>query len=195
LKIKICGITNFEDAVLSIKYGADFLGFIFAESPRKIEIKTCAEIIRTIKKDMILTVGVFMNQPIEYIEDVDIRCGFDLIQLHGGENVKEYKEKLNKPVIKRVTEIEKLECCMDADYLLFDKTKLNGEILEILSLKDYDIKKPYFLAGGLNCENAETLLEGNNAFGADVSSGIEKFPGKKDEMKLRRFIDIIRHLK
>ncbi|HPG30562.1 MAG TPA: phosphoribosylanthranilate isomerase [bacterium] len=193
MKIKICGITNIEDAELSVKYGADYLGFIFAESPRQIPADKCAEIIKTIKKTNVKSVGVFMNQPINFVMKTDKICDFDLIQLHGNENVREYKSIFNKPVIKRVMNFENIQECEYADYLLFDKTKFKDSILDLKILKTANFQIPYFLAGGLNCENVSELLDDCKAFGLDVSSGIEKSPGKKDDIKLLKFINIAKN--
>jgi len=123
-KIKICGLTNIEDAQNAIDLGADYLGFIFADSPRKIEIEKVIDIIAKISKKNAKIVGVFMNQNIEYIQDIDKICNFDIIQLHGYEDIIKYKKKLKKPLIKRVCDIVELQYIKNiADYLLFDKTK------------------------------------------------------------------------
>jgi len=193
-KIKICGLTNIEDAQNAIDLGADYLGFIFADSPRKIEIEKVIDIIAKISKKNAKIVGVFMNQNIEYIQNIDKICNFDIIQLHGYEDIIKYKKKLKKPLIKRVCDIVELQYIKNiADYLLFDKTKKSGRILEFKEIQEYNITQKYFIAGGLNENNiVESLKFAQTAYGIDLSSGIEEKIGKKDYNKMQKVIEMVK---
>jgi len=197
VKIKICGLTNLDDALNAANAGADYLGFIFAESKRRISESECLNILKSLRprnfnKDIEI-VGVFMDQSVDYIKSIDDKCDFDLIQLHGRENTRDYRRLLNKPIIRRVVDFCAIEEYSLAEFLLFDKSVDCGAIIEIERLRELNINRPYFIAGSLDCDNIAGKLSVNpTVFGVDVASGIESYPGKKDEFKMRKFIEIVR---
>jgi indole-3-glycerol phosphate synthase/phosphoribosylanthranilate isomerase len=200
-KIKICGITNLEDAKNAVSFGADYLGFIFySDSPRYISCENAAHIISSIKKMNIHVkfVGVFVNEGIERIKEIKKKCSLDFIQLHGDEDLK-FVKNLNESVIKvfRVKDSADVYKINNSSYeyiLLdnFDKDLYGGTG----NVFDWDIlsgikEKKIFLSGGINADNIKKALK-SNIYSIDVSSGVEISPGKKDIDKLRKLFESIR---
>ncbi len=206
-KIKICGITRAEDALLAEEAGADFLGFIFVKgTPRCITVSRAGEIIRELESAK--PVGVFMNQPQSEIKSISEEAGLKMIQLHGNEPP-EFCAKVDLPVVKvfsvkaettpeqLLTEISPYAGVVE--YLLFDTydknqgggtgRRFNWNVLEGLSEK---LHSPYFVAGGLNPENAADAAEKLNPFALDISSGVEQQPGIKDHDKIRKLFSSLR---
>ena len=204
-KVKICGITTLEDARFASGALADYLGFIFYEkSPRFIEPAKAGAIINWIEGP--LKVGVFVNQPLDDVNEIAIRTGINLIQLHGDESPG-YCDMINLPVIKtfhvtKDTMPEELEMEMAtymnvADYLLFD-TKIDGlyggtgQTFNWKILRDLEIDKPFFLSGGLNSKNITEAVRIVAPDVVDLSSGLEESPGLKDFDKIEHFFDVMR---
>jgi len=202
-KIKLCGITNYEDAKNAIGLGADFLGFNFySKSPRFIDYGKANEIIGKINGNSKI-VGVFANEPIEKIKEIDEICNLDLIQLSGDETaqyVKQLKKSINKKIIKcfhinQPISIKKINN-YKYDYLMLDSFKNGfyggtGSSFDLDIIKAIDNKK-LFLAGGLNDKNVKTAIKKINPFAVDVCSGIESKPGKKDFNKMKQFMEAAR---
>ncbi|MAL16368.1 MAG: phosphoribosylanthranilate isomerase [Balneola sp.] len=201
-KIKICGITNLEDARFAAGALVDYLGFIFYEkSPRYIEPGEAGAIINWIEGPE--KVGVFVNQPLDDVNRIAKETGLDFVQLHGDESV-EYCELVDKPIIK-VIHIEEetvpylLEHQIDkyskvAEFLLFD-TKIEGlwggtgKSFDWNMLNEASIDIPFFLSGGLNAENIKEATETVQPYAIDVSSSLEQKPGLKDFEKVEIFMD------
>ncbi|MBC7362176.1 MAG: phosphoribosylanthranilate isomerase [Candidatus Aminicenantes bacterium] len=188
-RIKICGITNLEDALLAVELGAEALGFIFSESPRKISVEKARYIINNLPP-FIIKVGVFVNEPMDSVKKINKRLGLDLLQFHGDESV-DYVRSFRGKGIKafRVGEFRDLEIIARSgfDFFILD-SKIKGQPFDweiAIRAKRYG---KFFLGGGLNPDNVESVLEKVSPFGLDVCSGIELFPGKKDPEKLREFI-------
>lgn len=201
-KIKICGITNLTDALLSIKYGADELGFNFyKKSPRYVIPQKATEIIKELPKS-IKKVGVFVNDSIENICTIAKDVGLDLIQLHGDEGstfCDEVREKSGLLVIKAFRIHPKMDIAEALDqnstYILLDgysPTEMGGTG----ETADWDIANEIvlqlpdavYLAGGLSPDNVSEAIRKVQPYAVDVCSRIESEPGKKDPEKLRRFI-------
>lgn len=193
VKVKICGLTNLEDLLLAEEYGADYLGFImYPPSPRYVGegLKGLLEAVSKAKK-----VVVFVNPTYEEVKE-SLNLGADLIQLHGSEDL-EFAKKIGlKRVIKafRVKEgfdLEDLKAWKGVYALLLDTYKeglpggtgetFNWEIAREAVLSDYRI----FLAGGLKPENVLEAIQKVFPYAIDLSSGLEKVPGKKDPTKLK----------
>src|ERR1017187_1403847 len=199
MRVKICGITNVEDALISAYLGADALGFVFAkESPRAITPESARSIIDMLPP-FIVSVGVFVDYPEDEILSIIERTGIQCIQLHGNESPFEYS-KLKIPVIKafRVNEhfqVETLVRFPAAAYLLdtFVKGKAGGTGKTF----DWDIAVAaqgygrIILAGGLTPENIVDAISKVQPYGVDISSGIESSPGKKDKRKLQQLFTAI----
>ncbi len=199
VKVKICGITNYEDAANAAILGADFIGFNFyALSPRYVDKDNVKIIIEKMPKNM-KNVGVFVNGSLEEVKKIVKDAGLDMVQLHGDETqeyCKQIKEETKKEVIKsfRINKKEDIEKIKkyDADYYLFDTFQDGlfggtGEAFDWNLLKN--IKKPFFLSGGLNCSNVRQAIKTAHPFAVDVASGIEKNPRKKDIAKMKDFIE------
>lgn len=200
VKIKICGLRRKEDIAIVNEMEPDYIGFVFADSKRKVSEETAAELAGMLKPQ-IRKVGVFVDAPPEQIIRL-LRTGvIDLAQLHGAESEAEVgriKEATGKEVIRTriVSAVDGMQGFdTEADYLLFDSGKGSGKVLEWQNLAKYtDVGKPYFLAGGLNPENvtgALAQLRGNLPYAVDVSSGVET-DGYKDIRKVREFIEKVR---
>jgi len=201
-KLKICGITNLEDARFAAAAGADFLGFILhPKSPRNIEPATIREISEWLSG--VETVGVFVDANDEIVNEVASDCGFSLVQLHGDESP-EYCTRIDVPVMKafrvadtttpdelwrRVAAYEGI-----ADYFLFDAHSERehggtGRSFNWAILRDYPLKTPFFLAGGISAANVAEAVAMARPYAIDVSSSIESNPGKKDFDLLSTFIE------
>jgi phosphoribosylanthranilate isomerase len=200
-KVKICGITNFEDAQLSVKFGADALGFNFyRKSPRYIEAEKVREIVEKLPKD-VLKVGVFVNETLENIAEIAKIAKLDAIQLHGEETPEfatELKQKTNLEIIKafrvspEFTPEDVLPYKVDAILLDAYNPKEHGGTGETfdweIAKKVKEIFPKMYLAGGLNQDNLCRAIIGIYPFAVDVCSGIESKKGKKDKIKLINFI-------
>lgn len=196
MKVKICGIRDISMALSAIDSGADALGFVFAESKRKIAPEAAGEIIKELPGD-VLKVGVFVNETKEKIEEIASISGINVIQLHGDETP-EFCSSFSLPVIKALSigsqddlsQLDEYAC----EYVLLDSPKGkyrggNGVSFDwsILS-KNPKQNNKIILAGGLSPENVGEGIKAANPFMVDVSSGVET-EGKKDPEKIKRFID------
>jgi phosphoribosylanthranilate isomerase len=201
LKIKICGITNLEDAEASYSLGADALGFIFfPDSKRYIEPSRAAEIISRIPP-FTAKVGVFVNEKAETVNKIALETGINLVQLHGDETP-DYISALNYPVIKafRVNEVfnfdllnEYANCSFlldayDARYYGGTGTSFNWDKIPI------ELRGKIILAGGISKKNILQVYTEINPYAVDISSSIESSPGKKDINKLKSLFKIIGEL-
>ncbi len=196
VRIKICGITNIEDALLSVDLGANALGFVFYKGSKRYIKPDNAQSIISKLPPFITTVGVFVNQELDEINKFKEKSGFDIAQLHGDES-QDFCKKLGKDVIKAIRIRENLNPEEIESYparaILFDTYSTTdyggtGETLEWEILKDLDISKKIILSGGLTPENVTKAIQIVNPYAVDVSSGVEKYPGKKSPEKLKRFI-------
>ncbi len=204
-RVKICGITNIEDALLAVKHGADELGFNFySPSPRYIAPEKAAEIIQELPKH-ITKVGVFVNESAEKICEIAGFAGLDTVQLHGDEThefVSELHSLLSINIVKAFRVKDGLEFehvnKFDAHYILLDSFTENeyggsGEKFEWKFVDSISSLLPQtYLAGGLTPENVGEAIRKVRPYAVDVCSRIESEPGKKDEDKLRRFIAAVR---
>lgn len=200
-KVKICGITNLEDALLSVKFGADALGFNFyAKSPRYILPKDAREIIEKLPNE-VLKVGVFVNESLDKIAKIAETAKLNALQLHGEETpefAKELKLKTGLEIIKafRVSpEFQPQDVLKyEVDAILLDayNPKEHGGTGETfdweIAKKVQEIFPKMYLAGGLSGNNLMKLLRKFQPFAVDACSLLEKEKGKKDETKLRRFL-------
>lgn len=200
VRIKICGITNLEDALIATELGADAVGFIFYEkSPRFINPRTAALIIRELPP-FVATVGVFVNEPPEKLVDIAKQAGVGCVQLHGDETP-EYCASLGLRTIKalRVKDayvLNKLRSFTVSGILLDTyKEGVPGGTGETF---DWDIAAEaakagrIILSGGLNPENVRQAIEKVRPYAVDVSSGVESKPGRKDHAKLKKFFEQVR---
>ncbi|MGI9553679.1 MAG: phosphoribosylanthranilate isomerase [Thermodesulfobacteriota bacterium] len=201
-KIKICGITNKEDALAATSYGADALGFIFyKKSPRCLTPETAIEIFQHLPPS-VKKVGVFVNEDTDTINKISAEAELDIVQLSGDESPG-YCKNLNKPYIKafRIKDRDSLNEFnkFDTPYLLFDSYSENeyggtGEVFDWDLIDDQNFKDKYvILSGGLNSGNVGESIEKIKPYAVDISSGVEKNPGIKDHEKLRIFIEAVKN--
>ena len=203
LFIKICGITNLEDARSAVSYGANALGFMMYEkSPRKIAKEEVLEIIKELPEEVI-PVMVFVNPSSEYVERC-LEVSSKLIPQFHGDETPAFCSSFGRDFLKalRVSGKEDLQTIFEryskSWMLLLDSYQKNdfggtGKAFEWKNLKEKEFNKPYLLAGGLNPENVEKALSLVSCAGLDVSSGVESSPGKKDSIKLKKFIETARN--
>ncbi len=207
-KVKICGITNLEDARFASGAMVDYLGFIFTEkSKRFIDPEKAGAIINWVEGPE--KVGVFMDQPLDDVNLLAKFSGIDYVQLHGQESL-EYCQLIEKPIIKVIhvgeastkkeLEAQVAQYAEVAEFLLFD-TKFNGEFggtgktFDWSLLSDIAGEKPFFLAGGLNPENVSEAIDLVQPYAVDVNSGVEEEPGLKDFEKIERLMETLKSYK
>ena len=198
-RIKICGITNAADARLAESLGADYIGVIFASSPRQIDVERAQEIRRAVPSALI--VGVFRDQGLEDVIDITRRSEIDLVQLHGDESPEfcdEVLTRTGKPVIKgfaadRLPDASRLAEYTTTSYFLFDLQrggKISDEDLERV-WSDVSLTRRQgfrvFLAGALGPDNVREAIRRTHAFAVDVCRGVEQEPGIKDPDSLQQF--------
>lgn len=204
--IKICGITNLDDALAAVDAGANALGFNFYKpSPRYIRPEAARKIINHLPKN-ILTVGVFVNeQSPQSVEDLARDAGVTAIQLHGDESP-DYCRHLNKRyVIKALAAGSDFDPQLAKDYdveaILLDTKDdaLRGGTGRVfdwsIAQKVGRLVPKLFLAGGLSLQNVEEAIISVDPYGVDACSALEETPGKKNEERLRAFIKTIRSVK
>src|SRR5664280_2559717 len=201
-QVKICGITNKEDALRAADCGAAALGFIFyPASPRYIKPADARKIV-SVLPDELVKVGVFVNEKATEIKRVMKYCGLDMIQLHGDESPAYCREFPASQVIKAVQLKNDDDFNQASGYdvaaILVDSRhaglyggtgkKANWELA--CRIKN---KKPLILSGGLNEGNIAEAIKTVTPNALDINSGVEFKPGKKDHAKMARIFDIIRH--
>jgi phosphoribosylanthranilate isomerase len=208
MKIKICGVTNKEDAVWAINYGADFIGLNFwKESPRHISLASASSWVSQLPS-FASVVGVFVNADHDEIVHTVQKLNLKGVQLHGDETpafINALRVSLDGSghkvfIIKAFrmkddASLQDLEAYKDAvDYFLLDSyqpdlvggtgTRFNWE----LAVKAKEFGKPVFLAGGLAPENVKEAVKKVSPFAVDVASGVEKSPKRKDPKKIQEFV-------
>jgi len=195
-RVKICGITNPEDARLACDLGADALGFIFyARSPRSITPDRARAIAGALPP-FLTKVGVFVNESAQVIREITDRVGLNLVQLHGGESPK-YCRELRLPYTKvfRVQadfDVQEMGKYVDAVGFVFDTYRHDayggtGETFDWAIARQATQYGSIILSGGLSANNVRAAIETVQPYAVDVASGVEAEPGKKDPNKLRAF--------
>ncbi|MDH7601153.1 MAG: phosphoribosylanthranilate isomerase [Armatimonadota bacterium] len=199
--IKICGITNVQDALAAVELGAHFLGFVFSESPRRAEPSTVKHIRRIIGGDAKI-VGVFTEEANWVIETIE-SCELDFAQLHGNQS-EEFAQRIGPERVIRAVRVKSertianLELFPNAAFYLLDSYREGlaggtGETFDWdLAVKAKVHGKPIVLSGGLNPANVYKAVMQVRPFAVDVASGVEESPGKKDRDKMKEFIDNVK---
>jgi phosphoribosylanthranilate isomerase len=201
IQIKICGITNEEDALCAAKLGAAALGFIFyPPSPRYVRPNVVRKIVKKLPPNL-ARVGVFVNESAKEIKTIIKYCGLDFIQLHGDESVEFCRNFPASTIIKTVELLSESDLVKAFSYnvaaILVDRRsaglyggtgkKANWGLAQCIKNK-----KLLILSGGLNGENIKEAIEKIAPHALDINSGVEKSPGKKDHIKLARLLDNMR---
>jgi len=215
--VKICGVTRLEDADLACGSGADFLGFIFVKgTPRALTGEAAGDIIKRLpeaSRRKARMVALFRDADMREVAEIVSSCGFDLVQLHGGETpeyCRELKETLagsgsGEVGIMKVFKVgegilpagEHIYADYDAaDYFVFDTFDPDtaggtGERFnwDVVARERERISKPFFVAGGLEPSNVADAVRATRPYGVDVSSGVETSPGEKDGQLIKEFIE------
>lgn len=197
-KVKICGLTNLADAAAAIEHGADAIGMVFAESPRRIAPREARAIFGR-KPELIWAVGVFMDQPAADVLEIASQFRFDALQFHGRESARECHEIITRMayrprLIKRfhVSEAETSETLRrqmqgyDASVYLLDPGAGSGRTFPWEIARGIDL--PLMISGGLTPLNVAEAIQTVRPQWVDVSSGVEREMGLKDVEKMKEFI-------
>jgi len=200
VRVKICGLTNVEDARVAVRAGADALGLIFAESPRRVTVEQARDIIREVSP-YITTVGVFVDEPTEVIRQVVAETGLTAVQLHGSEHPDVVAELAPIACVKafRIRDRADLEAMARyrvqgymVDAFVPGLAGGTGKTVDWGLLEGFQAPGPLILSGGLNPENVVEAVERVRPYAVDVASGVEAEPGRKDHGRVREFIARVR---
>ncbi len=192
LRLKICGITRLEDALLASALGVDALGFVFyKKSPRYIDPKDAQNIIQQLPPLMTM-VGLFVNPTQQDIDDTLAQCALDVIQLHGDESA-DFCQQQSRRVMKAVAistpdDMDKVKA-FDCAVLLDAKAPEGvyggaGKAFDWSMLERLEHRHPLILAGGINSSNIVKAKQVRGLYALDVSSGVESEKGIKDKQKM-----------
>ncbi|HKR15696.1 MAG TPA: phosphoribosylanthranilate isomerase [Pyrinomonadaceae bacterium] len=204
--VKICGITNLDDALAAVDAGADALGFNFYKpSPRYVTPEAAREIVDQLPEH-VLTVGVFVNeQSPESVEDLARRASVTAIQLHGDESPDYCRNLIHRKVIKALAAGAGFDAeearAYEVDAILLDTKDPalrggTGRVFDWSIAQQVNRLVPkLFLAGGLSLQNIEQAIISVDPYGVDACSALEERPGKKDHVLVRSFIKMIRGVK
>jgi phosphoribosylanthranilate isomerase len=221
--IKICGMTNLEDALVAVEAGADAVGFVFHDrSPRTIDVETARRIVNKLPAQM-EKVGVFVGEPSERVNEVAVQAGLSAVQFYhvdGKPGSGDYLElsqlgiaqEHGRKLIIAISNAELKNCsafigseekkhiyAMLIDSGTGDRVGGTGVPFDWESLRDrvhgLNLVLPVIVAGGLNSENVDEAIEVLKPWGVDVVSGVEARPGKKDPEKVRAFVNAVRAAK
>lgn len=189
-KIKFCGLRTLDDIYAANEIFPEYVGFVFAPKSKRYITPETAEKLRGALSKKILAVGVFVNENFQTVGELLNAGIIDAAQLHGDETddyIKNLRGVTNKPIIKAFR-FDKLEET-SADFVLIDAGAGDGKVFDWGLLTN--LKREYFLAGGLNTDNVSDAIELLHPFAVDVSSGIET-DGRKDFQKMQAFAAAIR---
>ena len=208
LKLKICGMRRPEDIEMANRHKPDYIGFVFADSPRKVSYEQAKELSELLS-DAIVPVGVFVNEHIKLIVDLFKDGIIEMAQLHGDEDekyIRNLKDKSIEETGKQIPVINAIEIKEGADYddellkwrdsasdyFILDSGKGSGKTFDwsLIDKESEFFKNSIFLAGGLNSENLALAIEEFNPFAVDLSSSVET-EGFKDEEKIKKIIEIM----
>lgn len=197
VKIKICGLKRMEDIEIVNKYKPDYIGFVFADSKRKVSYNLARKMKQNLDPS-IKSVGIFVDADIDEILNLYNDGIIDFAQLHGRESedyIKKLRQKsnchlkiINSIEMSDKTDLLKYDNSM-ADYLLLDSGKGSGKTFDWQLIRN-DLKKEFFLAGGLNTDNISLAIKDVNPFAVDLSSSLET-DGYKDEIKIKKLMEAI----
>jgi phosphoribosylanthranilate isomerase len=195
--VKVCGITRLEDALAAVELGADALGFVFwPDSPRFIDPFRARAIVSALPP-LVAAVGVFVDQPAEYVNGVAALAPLTAVQLHGDEDPA-YAAQMTRPVIKSIDgDSTNAAEWPDRVTLLVDahdvaKRGGTGRVADWTAAARVARSRRVLLAGGLNADNINEAVARVRPFGIDVSSGVEVSPGIKDRNRMAAFLKAAR---
>ncbi len=205
---KICGIKNEDTLICCEDNSVDYFGMIFyPKSPRNISIEDASNLQKKSENLNINGVGVFVNKNINEIEDIIKKLRLKYVQLHGSEDEEYIKtlKRIGVKVIKSISisninDLRNISNYNSSDYFLFDYKPMKNELpggnaksFDWNILKNLNTDKPWFLSGGISIKNIQEILNDINPFGVDLSSGVEKELGIKDNHIINNFIDKLKN--
>jgi len=197
VRIKICGLRRLEDIEIVNRYKPDYIGFVFADSKRKVSHKLAGQMKKNLSSD-IISVGVFVDAPQDEIIKLFEDNIIEIAQLHGRESegyINNLKENTNNELkIIKAIEMSEDEDLSEydnspADYLLLDSGKGSGKTFDWQLIRK-DLKKEFFLAGGINSANVKKAIGEFNPYAIDLSSSLET-NDYKDENKIKELMEVI----
>ena len=202
VRVKVCGITNTEDASMAVRLGVHVLGFIFAPSPRRISPENARK-ITDVLPPFVQTVGVFVDESMATIREIKRFCGLDLLQLHGGESP-DFCSELMPHAVKAFRLKDRRSLPPIKSY----KGRVRAVLLDThvkgirggtgkcfdwnLALRVKELELPLILSGGLGPLNIQRAIATVRPYGVDVNSGIELCPGKKNHVLMKALMESIR---
>jgi len=195
--VKICGITNEDDALLAVALGADAVGFVFAPSPRQISVSRAYDISRRLPPG-ILTVGVFRDETPPRVVELLGKAGLKAAQLHGHETAADTRavhERVRFVIQAFPAGSRALDRANEhgADVILIDSPEPgSGRVFDWTLIDQAPLDAKILLAGGLAPDNVAAAIARVKPWGVDVASGVEREPGRKDPVKLKEFIEAAR---
>lgn len=202
--VKICGLTNPEDAAVAVEAGATALGFVcYRKSPRYVEPKVIKAIVATLPP-FVVPVGVFVNEEAQTVRALLDNTGLMLAQLHGDESAA-YCEHLGRPALKAIRLKDRSGFLALAEWrgragvrgFLVDAYSDaayggTGQVVDWSLAAEVATVSTVLLAGGLTPDNVGDAIRAVRPYGVDVSSGVEQSPGRKDHAKVRAFLEAVR---
>jgi phosphoribosylanthranilate isomerase len=206
LRVKICGLKTYTDAELALRLGATELGFIFAKSPRMIDVLDAKLICRNLAQSA-ATIGVFKDETLKHLLEIADVVKLKGLQLHGSESP-EFLETLKKerPALRlfKAIQVQGESLSSDpedykmCDAVIFDSVVSHFEdrrlTLDCRKLESFQGVMPFYLAGGITKENAKELITRYKPSGIDLSSGVESSPGHKDATLMRNLFSELKEL-
>ena len=200
--VKVCGVTRAEDAEAAVSAGATAIGFVFwPKSPRAIDPYR-ASAIAAMLPPFVTPVGVFVDQPAEYVNGVASLAGLGAVQLHGDESA-DYVSAMRRPVVKAISLREglppsagRIDDWPSRVLLLLDvhdpvRKGGTGRTVDWSVAAEIARRRPVVLAGGLTAENVGEAIDRVRPFGIDVSSGVEAVPGIKDHRRIKALFEAV----
>ena len=190
-KVKICGLSTAIAVETACQAGADYIGFVFAESRRRVSLEQ-AQKLATSVSPVVRKVGVFVSPSLAELQEAISVANLDLVQIHGDFN-EELLTEIGRPVIRAYQVKGALKgVSQQADYLLFDSPLAgSGQTFDWQVFDKGQIHQPFFIAGGLNVENVREAIQHFAPYAVDVSSGVET-DGQKDLEKIKEFIERVK---
>ena len=202
MKVKVCGITEAEDALLCAEEGADAIGFVFAPESKRYLEPAKAALINSLISPLVMKIGVFVNREYEEVNRIAAEAGLNAVQLHGCESPG-YIKKIKLPVIKSFRIKPGFDfgvisrysgCGILLDSFSHGQLGGTGKTFDKNLIPD-DLRSSVIIAGGISTENVIEIAEKIKPAGIDLSSSLEHRPGRKDPAKVKEFFKIIRRLK
>lgn len=198
IKVKICGLKREEDIRCVNRYKPDYVGFVFSKSKRQINLEQAKMLIGNLDSS-IKSVGVFVDEALEYVYNTSKILSLDVIQFHGSED-EEYMKYFKEFTLWKALKVRSREDILNLNYecvkgiVLDNKIAGSGKSFHWHIARDIKVQEDLILAGGINEENVERAVSIINPDIVDVSSGVESH-GYKDPFKIKRFIEKVRNIK